>query len=437
MILKGSQRAGGNQLAAHLLKTEENEHVQVHELRGFLSDDLKSAFQESYAVSKGTRAKQYLFSLSLNPPSKEKVSVETFEAAIETIEQRLGLEGQPRAIVFHEKDGRRHAHVVWSRIDAEHMKAINLPYYKMKLRDVSKELYLEHGWQMPRGFVDSKERDPATFTHAEWQQAKRAGHDPKALKRMFQECWAISDSRQAFANALQSRGYYLARGDRRGHVAVDYRGEIYAIAKYVGMKTKDVRKRLGDPDQLTSVEQTKAAIAARMTDALRRQVEEIEAHHRTQSASLTFRRSQIIQKQRDERAGLEKMQEARWAKENAERSQRMSKGLRGLWHRITGQYAKTRRQNEFEALKAMRRDQSEKDTLIYRHIEQRRTLHDQVRSVRQLQTKNLAEIHRDISSYMQMSSKSPPDLSDHFHDANPPTRRKPDRSRDHEPDIER
>jgi hypothetical protein len=89
---------------------------------------------EAYAVSRGTRAKQFLFSLSLNPPPNENVSVDAFEAAIKTIEQKLGLDNQPRAIVFHEKEGRRHAHVVWSRIDTEKMKAINLPFYKSKLR---------------------------------------------------------------------------------------------------------------------------------------------------------------------------------------------------------------------------------------------------------------------------------------------------------------
>jgi len=139
MILKGSQRAGGRQLAAHLLRADENEHVEVHEIKGFMSDDLPSAFQEVHAVSKGTRAKQYLFSLSLNPPLNEKVPIEVFEAAVEHIEQRLGLDDQPRAIVFHEKEGRRHAHAVWSRIDSTKMKAINLPHYKLKLRDVARE----------------------------------------------------------------------------------------------------------------------------------------------------------------------------------------------------------------------------------------------------------------------------------------------------------
>ncbi len=173
MILKGNQRGGGKQLAAHLMKVEDNEHVHIHELRGFMSDNIHSALHEAYAVSRGTRATQFLFSLSLNPPPNEEVSVDEFEAAIKTIEQKLGLNNQPRAIVFHEKEGRRHAHVVWSRIDCEEMKAINLPFYKTKLRDVSRELFYEHGWKMPQGLLDGNHRDPLNYSLREWQQAKR------------------------------------------------------------------------------------------------------------------------------------------------------------------------------------------------------------------------------------------------------------------------
>ncbi len=95
MILKGSQRGGSRQLAVHLLKTKENEHVDVHELRGFSADDLNAALHEIYAVSRGTRAKQFLFSLSLSPPPQERVPIEAFEGAIEAIETKIGLDGQP------------------------------------------------------------------------------------------------------------------------------------------------------------------------------------------------------------------------------------------------------------------------------------------------------------------------------------------------------
>ena len=118
---------------------------------------------------------------TLSPPQEENVPVKDFEKAIARIERKLGLDNQPRAIVFHEKEGRRHAHVVWSRIDVQEMKAINLPHYKLKLRDISRELYLEHGWKMPQGLTDSRLRDPANFSLSEWQQAKRAGRDAKEL----------------------------------------------------------------------------------------------------------------------------------------------------------------------------------------------------------------------------------------------------------------
>lgn len=47
MILKGSQRAGGANLATHLMRTDDNEHVDLHEVRGFASNDLKEAFKGS------------------------------------------------------------------------------------------------------------------------------------------------------------------------------------------------------------------------------------------------------------------------------------------------------------------------------------------------------------------------------------------------------
>lgn len=115
MILKASQRSSGQNLAAHLLRTDDNEHVLVHDLRGFASDDLHGAFKEAEAVSRGTKCRQYLFSLSLNPPEAENVPVAVFEDAIERIEGKLKLEGQPRAIVFHEKEGKG-LRGLWHRI---------------------------------------------------------------------------------------------------------------------------------------------------------------------------------------------------------------------------------------------------------------------------------------------------------------------------------
>lgn len=102
MILNGNQRGGAKDLALHLMKTE-NERVELHELRGFMSHDLMGALSEMQAISRGTRCKQFMYSLSLNPPKGKNVSVAYFERAIAQAEARLGLTGQPRAVVFHEK----------------------------------------------------------------------------------------------------------------------------------------------------------------------------------------------------------------------------------------------------------------------------------------------------------------------------------------------
>jgi len=259
MILVGNQRGNSRDMAAHLLKPE-NEKVIVHQIRGFMGNDLHSAFQESYAISRGTKCNKHLYSLSLNPPKDADVSEREFEVAIDRAEERLGLTDQPRAIVFHLKRGRdgelrRHAHCVWCRINTDTMKAIQISYDHPKLQSLGRELYLEYGWDMPAGFVNKADRDPLNFTHREYQQANRAQKEIRVIKAIFQNAWASSDSKPSFSAALKEQGYILARGDRRGFVAVDAQGEVYGIARNVGIKTKEVRSRLGEPDNLPSVEQ--------------------------------------------------------------------------------------------------------------------------------------------------------------------------------------
>lgn len=430
MILKGNQRGGARQLAAHLLNARDNEHVEVHELRGFCADDLTGAFVEIDATSRGTRAKQPLFSLSLNPPPREHVSTAAFEAAIDAAERKLGLQGQPRAIVFHEKEGRRHAHAVWSRIDAGRMKAVNLPHFKRKLQDVSRQLYREHGWTMPRGLVNGQHRDPLNFTRAEWEQAKQARQDPKALKAMFQQCWEQSASGEAYKEALAERGYTLAHGDRRAFVAVDFRGQIYAVAKWSNVKTKEVRAKLEPLKTVPSVEQAKATIATRMTEALRSYVTDAETARQKQKAVLAMQRAQLVQKQRQERADLAAAQQQRQAKETALRASRLNRGMRGLWDRITGRHAKQSKTNEQEALAAWQRDRQEKDALILRHLDAREGLHLQVRQQKDIHAKDIEQLHRDIAAYQQFHDKAAPDLRGHFRDS-------AGRSREHAPERDR
>lgn len=403
MILKGSQRGGGRDLAVHLMRVDENEHVTLHELRGFASDTLQEAFQEADAISRGTRCRQYLFSLSLNPPEDARVPVEIFENTIDAIEQRLGLTGQPRAIVFHEKEGRRHAHCVWSRIDAGTMTARALPFFKNKLMAVSRDLYLEHGWKMPGGMIDALARDPANFTLAEWQQAKRAGSDPRWTKAVVQECWAASDGRKAFESALQSRGFWLAKGDRRGFVMLDHDGAVHALARMLDVKTRDVRARLGDGDDLNNVADTKRMIGARMTPAIRRHVAEARDRFKERAARLGAYRQEMTRLHRQERGEQEKRQQAHAEDEARARAARLPRGLKALWQRITGQYRKLRAVLEAEAQGSRARQAAERQALIDRQQDQRRVLQERFKALRRDQAERLLELRQDVGRYLRFS----------------------------------
>lgn len=405
MILKASQRGGGQDLARHLMRMDENDHVRLHELRGFASDTLADAFKEAEAVSRGTKCRQYLFSLSLSPPETESVPVAVFEDAIERVEDRLGLKGQPRAVVIHEKEGRRHAHCVWSRIDAETMTARQMSFFKDRLNRISRDLYLEHGWKMPRGLENAAERNPTNFGLAEWQQAKRQEMDPRWLKQTVQECWVRSDNRAAFERALSDRGFFLARGDKRGHVVLDHSGEIWALPRLLDMKTKEVSARLGDSEALPGVADARAVIAEKMTPALRRHVAESRDRFLRQSAKLGERKAVMVQAQRDARADTDIRQRAERDAALRDRTARLPKGLRGLWHRITGKYQEISRRNEAEAKAEHLRQAEERQKLIDRQLAERAALQAEFKTLRRAQAKELLELRKEIGRFWRFSRK--------------------------------
>lgn len=405
MILHGNQRGGARDLALHLLK-DENEHVDLYELRGFVSDNLMSALNEAYALSKGTKAKQFLYSLSINPPAPENASIKDFLEAAERVEQELGLSNQPRAIVFHEKQGRRHAHAVWSRIDTAEMKAIQLSYTKRKLHEISRELYLKHDWQMPPGFMSSEERDLRNFTMAQWQQAKRSGKDPRTVKTVLQECYAVSDTQSVFEQALKQRGYTLARGDRRGFVALDHFCNPFSISKkWIGKTAKEVRAKLTDPDSLPTVEEAREQIARTVQTRLSELHEQQAAAIDTRLSDLEIKRQHMVDKQRHEREALEQAQTERQAEETKARQARFNKGLRGLLDHFTGKCRKVKKQNERETLEALQRDQHEKDALIFSHLDQRRVLQVRIERLKKFEIDRGLVLSQDAQQYRDVQER--------------------------------
>ena len=403
MILKASQRSGWKQLSLHLMNAQENEHVEIHEISGFIADDLMGAMKEAYALSRGTKCKQYLFSVSLSPPAGESVRVEVIEKACDAIEERLGLTGQPRMIVFHEKHGRRHAHAVWSRIDTETMTAKPMSHFKRKLNGIAKELFLENGWQMPDGFRDARLRDPHTCSLAEWQQAKRtSGLDSREVKAAILDCWKSADNGPAFTKALEERGMYLAQGERNNHVAVTIDGRAFAIARVTGERVKNVRARLGDPEELDNVTVTIKRIGETVAPRLSRYISEAKRIAANAIKPLAEQKQVMKEAHGAERHKLDRMQRERFADEQRTRSARVRKGVGGAWDILTGQYFKVRKQNEMEAFFGLQRDRNQRHDLVQSQLKERQGLQSQIVAARERHARQLLGLYRDAAQYRRM-----------------------------------
>lgn len=406
MILQGNQRAGARDMALHLLNAIDNEQVEVHEVRGTLSPELMGGLQEMRAAAKGTQCKQYLFSCSFSPPIGADASIAAFEEAFDRAEEALGLTGQPRVVVFHEKHGRRHAHVVWSRIDTDKMKAINLPHYKRKLNALARDLFIEHEWELPKGFQHLGGASLDNFTMAQWQQAQRYGLHPSEIKDALRQCWERSDGLKSFSAALTEKGYRLAKGDRRGFVAVDLYGEVYSIPKWLWLKTKEVKLKLGSPEPLLSVEAATNDLKRRVSDRLLQLIDQAKDKQAEAMLPLKAEQQDLTQLHHKQRVALITLHRDRHAAETAARMERFNTGWRGLWDRLTGRAAKLRAENEQEAAACLRRDRMERDEQVTAQLHERRVLQARIDTLTDKQIEERRRLFGMVADYLGSPRKA-------------------------------
>lgn len=401
MIAKGSQRGGSGQLARHLMNDRDNDHVELHEIRGLDSRNLLAAFREIEAAAQATRCKQPFFHVSFSPPADAAVNYDQFEMAFAAVEDKYPqLAELPRAVVFHEKDGRRHAHVVWSRIDTEQGRALNLSHFKLKLRDVSRSMYQALDLPLPKGLADSKERSKTNFDRREWQQAKRLEEDPRDLKKIVMESLARSDNRTALEHALAQHALFLARGDRRGYVLVHHSGDILSLSRVSGLKSKELAARIGDPATLPTASQVQDSMRERAAEAIRKRLAEAKARQRVQLKPLQEQLLEMRMRHRAARAALERAQEARWQREELARANRLRKGIMGLWDRLSGRRGKVSEANAREAAAGRTRDRDEKQTLIDIHLAERRLMKQDITNIRRAQEGERRQLRAELGAIL-------------------------------------
>ena len=252
--------------------------------------------------------------------------------------------------------------------------------------------------------MNAHECNPKNFTHQQWQQAKRICKNPGAIKQIFQECWAISDSKTTFANALKSRGYTLAKGDSRGFVALDHRCEIFSVSKWSGIKVKEVKEKLGNTNNLSTVTDAKKQIAKDMTERLTMMKEKQQTAIKARLSIINSNKSQLVLQHKKSREALKVKQDERGIKETLQRQDRYNKGLRGILDRFTGKHTRIKKQNEQDTILAQKRDAQEKDRMIFKQLEQSQKLQKRAKRLQGFQQSKTELLNSDIKQYQDIEN---------------------------------
>lgn len=115
----------------------------------------------------------------------------------------------------------------------------------------------------------------------------------------------------------------------------------------------------------------------------------------------------MVSRHKDERGKLKVGQEKRWLLETKERAQRLPRGFSGIWHRLTGQYAKIKAQNELETLKAWQRDRDQKDEMIFKQLEERQALQRDIKRQRSISSQELMQLRKDVANFQEIERPEP------------------------------
>jgi len=444
MIPFATQRGSGQDLATHLQNTHDNEIMEVAEVRGAIAQDLHGAFAEWEAQAHAlTRCKKYLYSMSINPdPNQEQMSREQYYDYIARTEEKLGLEDQPRAIVFHSKYGREHCHVVWSRIDQDEEKAVHLAFDKEKLMMVTREFAREHEMTLPKGYERSDKTiaDNQRSLYEQYQD-RSTGLSKEDHIEQVTDAWRQSDSAKAFVHALADRGYILATG-KRPYVVVDIYGNMNSLPKLIDdkdVRTKDIAKFLGSefsPESLPSVDEIKQLVKKHLkileqhSKAEQRQeaLEQLKSKHELRRNKLVQDKADLKKKQHQDQRQLAKIQLLMRTRHRIaymdkskqiklERYHARTKGMAKFLGQVTGVELVRKKLRKYQDKKRLQEFRQEKDALkhtqakqsfemAYRHDIQQMDMNRKIRVQERIERKELRSLEEELKRDMRINTRS-------------------------------
>ena len=174
IIIKGGARTDGAQLGRYLLSQGDNTSTTLIDITGMAGRNLANAMAMAQAAAEQTKGQKPFWHAQINPAEGVNLTREQQFMAIEVLERHLGLQGQPRVIVAHEKDGREHIHVAWSRYDSETGKLRRDDFSKRKNVAAAAEIAERLGLEPNRNPFEDRAQERQDLTREECRQQSQA-----------------------------------------------------------------------------------------------------------------------------------------------------------------------------------------------------------------------------------------------------------------------
>lgn len=225
MIITGKARRNGNQLGRYLTAQGENENVRVLDIKGASTGNAAEAvFEFSLQNELTKRGKNGLYHASISPAHGEDsaMTYDDWIKSADVLEKKLGLEGQNRVLVWHEKRGkdgklRQHVHCVWQR--EKDGKLIKMSHNYRQHDSARRTLEKEFGHKLTR--------------------------QPLDLKQALTDIWNQAKDGQEVMDKAKKIGVTIAQGVRRAYTAIDSEGQkLDFVRQLIGVKTRDVKEKL-------------------------------------------------------------------------------------------------------------------------------------------------------------------------------------------------
>ena len=230
-----SMRASAKALADHLISPE-NEKVTVKKLEGVYSNDVHGALAEFQAISKGSRAKKFLYHVSVSPAPDQVMTEKDWDKVWAIYDKVHDLNGLQYVEVEHIKLQRVHRHRVYNRLDPLTGKARCLSWTKIKNEKAARIMEDQLGHPFVNGkFTRSIARDlrqegmdslasklqllsdqslGVLADNIKELNAKKRGKPIDITRAILADIWNCSDSAIAFQEALSNAGFTLAQGTK-------------------------------------------------------------------------------------------------------------------------------------------------------------------------------------------------------------------------------